>query len=321
MASTARNVRCCRPPGPMPTAYSFPGRSPRSRRWLWSWGVLIAFSFPPARLPVRQRRADRLSLAPGANARKSALSSRDLVGGDPAARARQAAGRLAQARFVRLQIGRGQQAHAGQLAAGRRPGRSATAATIASAAVPRRQPTPTIKSLAASVVVVTTGFGAQDVGHGDGQVVGAAFVSAHEADGPAGADVDHHHARIGRLVLQAGGHRPHHQARRRDVDQSLKLGENLPRQFGDPLKTSRGQSSANVPSSMLTPAWRKISHVGDDPASLPMRRFDRQPGRDPHPRLAQADQGDLHGSVPPPIAVANDASYSFEACGRGRAKA
>ena len=56
-------------------------------------------------------------------------------------------------------------------------------------------------------------LGAQGVGHGDGQVVGAAFVAADEADGPAAADVDHHHAGIGRLVLQARGHRPHHQRR------------------------------------------------------------------------------------------------------------
>ena len=68
-------------------------------------------------------------------------------------------------------------------------------------------------------------LGAQHVGHGDGQPVGAAFVSADQADGPAAADIDDDHARIGRLVLQAGGHRPHDHARRRDVDQPWNRGK------------------------------------------------------------------------------------------------
>ena len=163
------------------------------------------------------------------------------------------AGRLDKSRLIRLEIGRGQQPHLRQFAAGlgeraadsRHDGLGAGSAPTAHAH---------------DQVLGRLGgggddrLGAEHIGHGDGQLVGAPFVPADEADGPAAANIDHHHAGIGRLVLKARGDRPDHQADRRDVDQPVEAGENLPRQIDDALESPAAGHPA-------TSACRKTSQA------------------------------------------------------------
>ena len=176
----------------------------------------------------------------------------------------QLAGRLPQAGLVGLDLGGGQQPHAGQIAAGQRQG-------FANGGHDRGGGRAAAAAHADDQVLDGLGgrrdhrFGVEDVGHVHRQLIGAAFMPAEQAHGPSPAHVDGHDCWIDRLVPDARGDGADDCADGSDIDQPVVYGKYLPRQFREAVETPACGSS-------VTPECRKTSHASHDAASFAAMR-------------------------------------------------